>query len=300
MLLPHLPPTLAVIAITAHMHSTSCALFGDSDVRNTILLPAPVHEREEVSFGLPAPTTSTTVALAVGDALALATARRLHVMPGRGPAEVFKSFHPGGAIGAAFASSSNSLVTPSSSSASSATASPSSAPLNGIPGQLDCIAPPLQLTHQKLISSIAIPFASIPVLSKIEPISSNVRVSDVLAAAVRHPDAKFWVLINPDLIVTPTRLRLLADIRDCGKRLYDLDEESYSIARMGWVRVPDFSSIASVRQILNGLDSALKSQRDATSIKTFTKGRVIAIVSKKIEDRILGFVEEKEIWRDDV
>jgi len=39
------------------------------------------------------------VALALGDALALAVARRLHNLPGKGPTEVFHSFHPGGAIG---------------------------------------------------------------------------------------------------------------------------------------------------------------------------------------------------------
>lgn len=264
------------------------------------MLPAPVHEREELSFGLPAPTTSTTVALAVGDALALATARKLHTVPGRGPAEVFKGFHPGGAIGAAFASSSASFVTPSPSSASSATASPSSLPLSGIPGQLDCIAPPLQLSHQKLISSIATPFVYIPIISDIEPTLSDVRVADVLAAAVRHPDAKFWVLMTRDRIVTPTRLRLLADIRDSAKPFADLDEESHLIAKAGWIRVPESFSIASVRQILNGIDSALKAHGDANSTRTFTKDRVIAIMNDKIEHEVLGFVEEKEIWRDDV
>ena len=47
-------------------------------------------------FGVSAPTTSTTVALAVCDALALAVAGNLHDRPD----EVFRKFHPGGAIGA--------------------------------------------------------------------------------------------------------------------------------------------------------------------------------------------------------
>lgn len=64
---------------------------------NAIILPAPVHELEEVSFGVPAPTTSTTVALAVADMLALAVANQIH---GDDVASVFRRNHPGGAIGA--------------------------------------------------------------------------------------------------------------------------------------------------------------------------------------------------------
>lgn len=68
-----------------------------------ILLPATAHETEKASFGLAAPTTSTTVALAVADALAMATAKRLHSTPDLGPPEIFAQNHPGGAIGAAVA-----------------------------------------------------------------------------------------------------------------------------------------------------------------------------------------------------
>lgn len=64
---------------------------------DAIILPAPVHELEEVSFGVSAPTTSTTVALAVADMLALAVANQIH---GDGLPDVFRRNHPGGAIGA--------------------------------------------------------------------------------------------------------------------------------------------------------------------------------------------------------
>jgi len=65
--------------------------------RGTILLPAPIHEAEEKSFGVCAPTTSTTVAMAIGDMLALTTAQRLHE---DGMNVKFRKNHPGGAIGA--------------------------------------------------------------------------------------------------------------------------------------------------------------------------------------------------------
>lgn len=93
-----------------------------------ILLPAPVPVPEAVSLGVAAPTASTTAALAVGDALALAVADVLHgdgyeagseerngtgkesgsvadsevdSRKGKGVARVFRALHPGGAIGAA-------------------------------------------------------------------------------------------------------------------------------------------------------------------------------------------------------
>jgi len=52
---------------------------------------------ESSSFGVSAPTTSTTVALALGDALAVAISDELHPSV----AEVFSRYHPGGAIGQA-------------------------------------------------------------------------------------------------------------------------------------------------------------------------------------------------------
>jgi D-arabinose 5-phosphate isomerase GutQ len=49
------------------------------------------------ALGVAAPTTSTTVALALGDALAMAAAKELHA----DVSTVFAANHPGGAIGAA-------------------------------------------------------------------------------------------------------------------------------------------------------------------------------------------------------
>ncbi|KAI9675146.1 MAG: hypothetical protein M1829_003506 [Trizodia sp. TS-e1964] len=98
-LIPHLPPTVSLIALTAHDSPANSPLTRSRP--DSILLPAPIHESEESSFGMSAPTTSTTVAMALGDALAVAIARKIHTVEGRGPREVFKSFHPGGAIGMA-------------------------------------------------------------------------------------------------------------------------------------------------------------------------------------------------------
>jgi D-arabinose 5-phosphate isomerase GutQ len=94
-LLPHFSPSLPLLIITSHTHPSTCALVDQRP--DAILLPAPIHESESSSFGVSAPTTSTTVALALGDALAVAISDELHPSV----AEVFSRYHPGGAIGQA-------------------------------------------------------------------------------------------------------------------------------------------------------------------------------------------------------
>ncbi|KAL7623251.1 hypothetical protein AAE478_006932 [Parahypoxylon ruwenzoriense] len=95
-LLPHLDATLPVIVLSSHTRPDECELICRRP--DTILLPAPIHESEVVSFGVSAPTTSTTVALALGDALAVVTSHELHATV----TSVFAKNHPGGAIGEAF------------------------------------------------------------------------------------------------------------------------------------------------------------------------------------------------------
>lgn len=81
--------------MTAHKQPADCALLRDRP--HGILLPAPIHEPEEATFGVSAPTTSTTVAIAVGDMLALTLAEATHRERTK---LVFQRNHPGGAIGA--------------------------------------------------------------------------------------------------------------------------------------------------------------------------------------------------------
>ncbi|KAI1942989.1 hypothetical protein LOZ57_005286 [Ophidiomyces ophidiicola] len=303
MLLPHIPPTLPLIVITSHMQLSSCALVSEPDIRNIMVLPAPVHEREEVSFGLPAPTTSTTTALAVGDALALATARRLHIVPGRGPAEVFKSFHPGGAIGAAFATSSSvsssSLSSASTTPLSSIITSPSSCPLNGIPDLADVMTPPLRAMHPKLISELATPLSAIPVLSHDKNLASTSRIADALAAAVRSPAGSFWVLLTPEYVISPTRLRGLAHTHDPGTKLCDLDGDSHVVSKPNWIQVSRLSTIAATRQILSGGDTPSSEAKNEGKNATVTYNRVIMVTDDKSGDAV-AFVEEKEVWQDHI
>ncbi|KAK6359777.1 hypothetical protein TWF696_000915 [Orbilia brochopaga] len=106
-ILPHVPTQTTVIAMTAHAASlsSSSSCGGSSGCpltkgrENAMLLPTPLHETEEATFGVSAPTTSTTVAMALGDALALSVADTMHQIEGRRTRDVFHAFHPGGAIG---------------------------------------------------------------------------------------------------------------------------------------------------------------------------------------------------------
>lgn len=86
---------MALIAVTSHVNPSTCPLFESRSPHLSILLPAPIPITEVESFGVAAPTTSTTVALALTDAIAMAVARRLHL----DPSAVFQGYHPGGTIG---------------------------------------------------------------------------------------------------------------------------------------------------------------------------------------------------------
>lgn len=100
--IPFLAEGVEAIAMTGQTRKEECTLLaaweGGVRVRKGVLLPAPVHEKEEASFGVAAPTTSTIVALAVGDMLAMAVAEEMH---GQRKRDVFGGNHPGGAIGMA-------------------------------------------------------------------------------------------------------------------------------------------------------------------------------------------------------
>lgn len=95
-LVPHFSPSLPLIVMTSHIRPSTCEIIKQRP--GTILLPAPIHESETLSFGVSAPTTSTTMALALGDALAVVISDELHT----NVATVFSQNHPGGAIGTAF------------------------------------------------------------------------------------------------------------------------------------------------------------------------------------------------------
>ena len=102
-LIDHISPSVPLILMTSHLNPRTCPLL-THPARSTAvnyLLPTTLHESETVSFGISAPTTSTTITLALGDSLALTVAETLHLSSGLETPNVFAANHPGGAIGAA-------------------------------------------------------------------------------------------------------------------------------------------------------------------------------------------------------
>ena len=171
MLLPHISPTIPVVVLTAHTVSMNCPIIARR--ANSILLPAPIHESEQTSFGISAPTSSTTVALALGDSLALAVAETLHTTPGKSPSDIFHSHHPGGAIGASVAANNN------------------------------------QLIKSKRMTDIATLVSSVPIVQSTSIVQTqHLTTLDVLLTVIRAPKAASgWVRTSPVHVIAPRRIR---------------------------------------------------------------------------------------------
>lgn len=238
-LLPHLDPSLPLILLTAHTRPDTCELLqlaarrrNSQSSRNrnrnrnrgadhhdgVILLPAPIHEPESVSFGVSAPTSSTTAALAVGDALAIVAARELHgqtttttttatsrsggggtsaaAAAAAGVAAVFATNHPGGAIGGAAAAAAmvagrESPASPSSSSPSSPSSSPSASPSRGSRrSRYTNKTNPATLS----VRHLAVPWSDIPAVVPSGPRGAAPTGADVLRAGYASPSG--WVRLQ--------------------------------------------------------------------------------------------------------
>lgn len=259
-LLPHIPTTVPIIALTSHTQPSTCPLLSLHSADLGILLPAPIHEGEESALGVCAPTSSTTVALCLGDALAIATARKLHTDPGRSPADVFRSYHPGGAIGAAAAGTP--LTTPSSGASSTTFDSPSSSislPLEDL--STGASIPPFTLQSppqpHRIPLDMVIPLDQIPIVSTSSlPSPSDVRLLDILLAAIQHPNAKSWVYLWPGNIIPPRRIRaLLSQQTDVDTRVSEIlasnPTPSLVVNRADWLFVSHTTPLAELRHVVS-------------------------------------------------
>ena len=103
-LISHIPSSIPLILMTSHVNPRTCPILAHPSRTSSpnFLLPTVLHESETASFGISAPTTSTTITMALGDSLALTIAEALHASSGLETPQVFAANHPGGAIGASF------------------------------------------------------------------------------------------------------------------------------------------------------------------------------------------------------
>lgn len=322
LMLPHVPPTVPVIAITSHTHPSSCPLLSFNSPDMTILLPAPLHIDEESSIGLSAPTSSTTVALALGDALALATAQNLHTLPGQGPAEVFKGYHPGGAIGAAVAAaavatdmSCSTISTP----ATSMTTSPSLSSLEDPSMKLsldDTNTNSINIskadsicTFEYFVSSDCIPTA-LPSRSLSSPSAEQkgeeeepqIRILDILLSAIQNPNSKSWVKLSSTTIIPPNLLRALTmnhiDASSSPRTKYynvdtpickvDLPTLTYET---NWLQTRASSSLDEVKYLVNESTMTMSDN----DVETYMKDVIISVVDDIDVDKVLGFVSGEDI-----
>lgn len=295
-LLPHIPVSVPIIALTAHTQPSACpllSLHGPSGMG--ILLPAPIHQDEEASLGVSAPTSSTTVALCLGDALAIAVARKLHTAPGRGPADVFRSYHPGGAIGAATAAGMTPLTTPSSGISTTTFDSPSSsismqweelANTPAIPA-FSLHSPPEQ---RQLPLDMVVPLDQIPTASASLSSPQEVRLLDILLTAIQHPNAKSWVFLSPSEIIPPRRLRtFLSRHADVEMRVSDAVTKdpglSFAVARANWCLVPDTTPLGQLRRVVS-------MSRDGSEPIS-----VIALMKDTAQPAsCIGVIEAEDLW----
>lgn len=257
-----------------------------------IALPAPIHEDEESSIGVSAPTSSTTVALSLGDALALATARRLHTTPGRGPAEVFKSFHPGGAIGAATAAAA-AATTPMSmvSTTSSLTSIPPADYLQSRPADEEHKDShnSQQNEQQEPISKYLIPLEKIPTVSA-SPGHHETRLLDVLLTAIQNPDAKSWVSISSSssadyALIPPRHIRSLAASHNVDMTISSISALglSFAVSQEEFLSVPASNTVDEVRKLLS----------DTQSSSSVT---VIAGMDESNSNVCVGVMDVQELW----
>lgn len=109
-LLPHISPDIPIILLTNKKISTLSQHF---QVNSLLFAELPAQFSEQSTYGLTAPTISTTLLLCLADAVSIALSE-LYIQDYNERKKMFGERHPGGAIGESFSSSNKSLATPNS------------------------------------------------------------------------------------------------------------------------------------------------------------------------------------------
>lgn len=244
-LLPYLPAHIPRIVLTSHTSYNTSKLTCSRS--NTILLPAPIPEREQVTFGVPAPTTSTTVAIALCDALAMAVSRMMHG-GAIGPLEVFKQNHPGGAIGLNMGAVGVKL-------------SDITVPLEDIPVIPEDFSRPQTPSSDGEDSDMWSP-------------PTPVRVLDCLLLAVRSRDG--WLKTMKGEVVSP-RLLQLANEPTKGFRDVSL---GLIIPECDWVKVPGDTTVDDVRKkvMASRADDNANTRLETLVVAAVVEGKIVGVI----------------------
>ncbi|MCJ1411406.1 hypothetical protein MMC19_005495 [Ptychographa xylographoides] len=256
-LLQHIPYYIPLMVVTSHIHPSTCPLFAGRDPANCILLPAPIPTSETTSFGVPAPTTSTTNALVLSDALAIAVARRLHPTP----ADVFHKYHPGGAIGATAQTLGPRRMADLATDVAS------------VP-----IAQKVQQQQQKQKHT--------PHHHSSSSSSSSITALDILLTAARSPSG--WVRLSSTAIIAPRQIQKLGCSTDALDRAIHALEPGVVVEQSDWISIEGVNSVEEARQWIVDM-------RVCERGRAFLKpGTVLGIVDAK--SRSSGVVEIEDVF----
>lgn len=300
-LLPHIDPSIPLIVMSGHLTEQTCAILSHPtrvDSRN-ILIPTVIHESETASFGVSAPTTSTTITLAIGDSLALAVADDLHSAAGLQTPAIFAANHPGGAIGqqsqprsipgcprgesfAATAVTAGAAGAAAAAAAAAATADTSSS----------------GLVAQPRMSDMATTVSHIPIATP-RPGQKEISCFDVLLAAVRSP--KGFVRTSPHHMIGPRRIQNLtlplpgsgpvpevaavADLTDRFGRVV--------IEKTDWISVLGSTTVDECRRWIH----QMRNEGCGRGREFLRRGTLLGIVDQNNE--VTGIVEIEEMMGED-
>lgn len=203
-----------------------------------------------MTFGVPAPTTSTTVAIALCDALAMAVSRTMHG-DSSGPLEVFRKNHPGGAIGLNMGAVGVKLMD-------------ITVPLDDIP------LIPEDFSRPQTPSSDIGDSGDSGMWSPTTP----VRVLDCLLLAVRSRDG--WLKTVKGEVVSP-RLLQLAD--EPGRDFRDVSL-GLIIPECDWVKVPGDTTVDDARKMVmaSKADDVANTRLEAVVVAAVIEGKIVGVI----------------------
>jgi D-arabinose 5-phosphate isomerase GutQ len=268
-LVRHIPSSIPLIIMTAHTNPHSCPLLTHPTRQKAknFLLPTMLHESETSSFGFSAPTTSTTITLALGDSLALSVADTLHTNTGLETPSVFAGNHPGGAIGLDHNNQHSHPTTPS-------------------------LNPPPPRAPRML--DLATPVTQIPIATS--RTTSCLRVLDIFHAAARSPSG--FVRTSPATstsrieVIAPRRIQRMDDPGLIVDVLYDDFGGRVVVEKSDWISILGETTVQEARDWI----VRMRNEGEERGKAFLRHGTVLGIV---VGDEVMGVVEIEEVLGDD-
>ncbi|KAK6382260.1 hypothetical protein LTS17_004147 [Exophiala oligosperma] len=287
-LLPHIDPSIPLIVMSGHLTEQTCPILCHPARMNSknILVPTVIHESETASFGVSAPTTSTTITLAIGDSLALAVADDLHSAAGLQTPAIFAANHPGGAIGQAQLDFSGQQPTTTAAGGG-----------GGVSSNDHGVARTTAVQPEPLMSDIATTVSHIPIATPRGggggPADDDNKLLcfDVLLAAVRSP--RGFVRTSPHHMIGPRRIQNLP-AGGSGVAVADLADRlgPVVIEKTDWISVLGSTTVDECRRWIH----QMRDEGTGRGREFLRRGTLLGVVDQNNE--VTGIVEIEEMMGD--